>query len=258
MSFKKTFLLFIYLLFILPPVTLGLLYLSHDVSALKNSYPKLTLNGEQREYLFQKKKPRYWVSINEISTYAKWAIVISEDWAFYDHAGLDYRQLKKVITESIQERHLTRGASTISQQLVKNIFLSHKRSIFRKLHEVILTFKLEQTIPKDKILEAYLNSIEFGDKLYGIKKASYFYFKKHPRQLNPKEAAFLAMLLPSPKRYAESFQKKKLTEYANSKINRLLNKLRIVKIITHEEMEYFQNTYRLSFEEVVTDPFIGY
>lgn len=92
--------------------------------------------------------------------------------------------------------------------MVKNVFLSSERTISRKIHELILTHKVEQVLTKDKILEVYLNCIEFGPNIYGIREASYHYFKKHPSALNPREAAFLAMLLPSPKGYYISFKRK--------------------------------------------------
>src|SRR5690606_25653822 len=171
---------------------------------------------EVDSYDIVKKRPAYWVNLGDISTYGKWAIILSEDWAFYQHQGVDLDQLKIAITESLTLGKV-RGASTISQQMVKNIYLDHSFSFFRKFKELIITYKVEKTLSKQRILEVYLNSIEFGPGIWGIRNASFHYFKKHPSRLDPREASFLAMMLPSPKRYYESFRKKKLTPFAEKR-----------------------------------------
>jgi monofunctional biosynthetic peptidoglycan transglycosylase len=130
-----------------------------------------------------------------------------------------------------------RGASTISQQMVKNVYLSESRTPWRKIHEIILTHKVEEALSKDRILEVYLNSIEFGPAIYGIKEASYHYFKKHPSELSPREGAFIAMLLPSPKKYYVSFKKKSLTKFAQGRIKAILRKMKMAKIISEERMQ---------------------
>lgn len=216
------------------------MYFSDDVSRMNSEWPHVIIpkNIEEKvEYEFREKAPAYWVRLDQISSYGKWAIILSEDWGFYDHQGVDFDELKKAIDESVKERRLVRGASTISQQVVKNVFLSSSRSIIRKIHELILTQKMEKAVPKKKILETYFNIVEFGPKIYGIRNASYHYFKKHPSALNPREAAFLAMLLPSPKRYYVSYQKRKLTRFARSRIKAILLKMRWGRIITEEQRQ---------------------
>lgn len=226
--------LFVFVVMVMPVY----MYFSDDVSRMNSEWPHVIIpkNIEEKvEYEFRPKAPAYWVRLDQISSYGKWAIILSEDWGFYDHQGVDYDELKKAINESVKERRLVRGASTISQQVVKNVFLSSSRSIIRKIHEMILTQKMEKAVPKKKILETYFNIVEFGPKIYGIRNASYHYFKKHPSALNPREAAFLAMLLPSPKRYYVSFQKRKLTRFARSRIKAVLLKMRWGRIITEEQ-----------------------
>ena len=218
------------------------MYFSVNVSELNTYFPKVVMEAESVDYVMQAKAPNYWVSLNQISSFAKWAIILSEDWAFYQHQGLDFLQLQNAIETSVKEKRLVRGASTISQQVVKNVFLSSKRSMIRKLHEVILTRKMEQQVPKQRILETYFNIVELGPKVYGVKNASYYYFKKHPSALNPRESAFIAMLLPSPKKYSESFRRKKLSPFVKKRIRDILIKLKMAKIITEEQRLEWMST----------------
>lgn len=235
------------LLGLLTPVWM---YYSHDVSRLNREWPHVVLpkdKGDAADYQFQSTPPKYWVKLNQISSYAKWAIILSEDWGFYKHEGVDFDELKKAVDESLKERRMVRGASTISQQVVKNVFLSSNRSVIRKAHEIILTQKMEQAVPKQRILEAYFNIIELGPGIYGIRQASYHYFRKHPSALNPREAAFIAMLLPSPKRYSMSYRNRQLTRFARSRIRAILLKLKWAHIIS-EEQRQFWNGARFEWE----------
>lgn len=206
-----------------------------EVQKLKKFYPYFNIKTQKYELV--EKRPKSWVSIDKISKYAKWAIIVSEDWAFYDHNGLDFNQLERVIEESVQEQKLTRGASTITQQVIKNALLSSEKTIIRKAKEMVMAYMLEKIMEKDQILENYLNLIELGSDLYGIKLAADYYFQKKPAQLNAKEGAFLAMLLPSPKRYSQSFRNQKLTKFASQQIQEILVKLRQAGIITEEERQ---------------------
>lgn len=213
------------------------MYFSHDVSRLKDEFPHLKITGNEVEVVIKSGKPSHWVRLKEISSYGKWAIIFSEDWAFYQHAGLDVEQIKVAMTEMLQAERF-RGASTITQQMVKNVYLSESRTLWRKLHEIVLAQKVENVLTKARILEIYLNSIEFGPGIYGMKAAAKHYFKKRPAHLSPKESAFLAMLLPSPKRYYVSFKKRRLTKFANIRIKAILRKMRMGKIITPAQYEY--------------------
>jgi monofunctional glycosyltransferase len=212
------------------------MYLSHDVSQLQDHYPHLILKGEEADYAIQKSRPAYWVSLSDISPAARWAIVLSEDWAFYQHGGVDLEQMKVALNEMLEGERF-RGASTITQQTVKNIFLSNERSLWRKVHEIVLAYKLERSVGKARILEIYLNSIEYGPGLYGIRQASKHYFQKDPRDLTPREGAFLALMLPSPVKYYTSFRKKVLSPFVRERLTAILQKMRLAKIISPEELE---------------------
>lgn len=193
------------------------------------------IKGENK-VVFMNKKPSSWVSLKEVNSSAVWPIVVSEDWGFYQHAGVDWEQMKIVLTDAVNNLSFKRGASTITQQVIKNLFLNDERSFIRKFNEIILAYYLESKVSKKWILEQYINLAEFDKNIYGIRAASYHFFKKHPSQLRFKEGAFLAMLLPSPKKYSISFYKKMLTPYANKTITRILGKLVLAKIISKERM----------------------
>ena len=227
------------------------LYLINDtkIKLLSSHYP--VFNKEKNDYVLSPVKPHHWVKYNQISYEAKWAIVVSEDWAFFDHEGIDLRQLKIVLEESLEEGEFTRGASTITQQVIKNVVLSPERTISRKLKEILLTRELEKVLSKEKILEIYLNIVELGKDIYGIYEASYYYFNKHPRNLNAREGAFLAMLLPSPIKYSVSFKEKKLTDFASEQIDSILVKLRQAKILTEQQRQAELN--KSFFWEMNTD-----
>lgn len=233
---KKLFLSGIGILAILSCI-LGLLYWrlvsNPNLIGLTGKYP--IYDKKQETYILSSVKPSHWVRLDRISYYARWAIIVSEDWAFYEHQGIDIRQLRIAIEDSIKEGELTRGASTITQQVIKNVVLSPKREISRKLKEIILAYELEKILSKDKILEHYLNLVELGKGIYGIKNASFYYFNKHPKDLNAREGAFLAMLLPSPVKYSQSFYDKKLSAFAKEQINSILIKLRQAHVYDEKE-----------------------
>ncbi len=198
-----------------------------------NSYFKKTKEGVS----FYSEVPKDWVEIDKISLKLKDTIRISEDWAFFDHNGVDLRQIKQAIQDRLINKKKLRGASTITQQVIKNLFLNNQRSMFRKYNELLLTLTLELFSSKEKIFEKYLNLVQLGEKLYGLKPGSKYYFSKLPSNINYREAAFLAMLLPSPIRYSQSFRDKSLTEYGYTQTNKILNKLILAKLITEQEYE---------------------
>jgi monofunctional glycosyltransferase len=213
----------------------------NKIKTLKNGYP-LIIRGVNKKLKIVKNKPRNWRKLSNISKEAYSAIVISEDWAFYDHKGYDPNQLEQAITQAIGGKRI-RGASTITQQVVKNLFFSNEKSYIRKIKEIYLAKVLDKELSKQKILEIYLNIIEYGKNLYGISNASHFYFSKDTKYLNGAEGAFLAMLLPSPIRYSVSYREKKMTDYAQKTVNNILDKLVVAKIIDearYEELASFQ------------------
>ncbi len=140
------------------------------------------------------------VPIREISSHLVNAVVSTEDSGFFAHSGFSEASLKEALLVNLREGE-GRGASTITQQLAKNLFLSGERTFARKLKEAVIAWRLESDLPKERILEIYLNIAEWGPGLYGARDAADHYFARTPRVLRPEEAAFLASLLPSPVRY---------------------------------------------------------
>ncbi len=144
-----------------------------------------------------------YVRLDDISRWAISAILTAEDGDFFFHSGLDWNTFSDALARNLAEGDIVLGASTISMQLIKNIFLSSDREFARKVQEILLVYLLEEYIgvPKDRILEIYLNIAEFGPGIFGIYDASAYYFDLHPRDLSAGQAVWLASILPSPKRY---------------------------------------------------------
>jgi monofunctional glycosyltransferase len=143
---------------------------------------------------------RDYVNARDISVNAKLAVIASEDQLFADHNGFDFKSIEKAMKHNRKSKSL-RGASTISQQVAKNVFLWQGRSFIRKGLEAYFTFMIELIWGKKRILEMYLNVIEMGDGIFGIEMASQKYFNKPAKNLTRQEAAMIAACLPNPKRY---------------------------------------------------------
>jgi monofunctional glycosyltransferase len=163
--------------------------------------------------------------INTISPYAIHAVIAAEDGSFYSHKGFDWHEIQASFTANLTSGKLRRGGSTLTQQLAKNVFLSKEKSFLRKLKEAYLASAIESHFKKDIILEKYLNVVEFGPNLYGIKAAANHYFGKSPGQLHPLEAAYLAHLLPNPKVYSRSARSGELTAYNKKMIKTILKRM---------------------------------
>jgi monofunctional biosynthetic peptidoglycan transglycosylase len=139
------------------------------------------------------------VPFNRISNHLKRAVIVAEDSAFFEHEGLDYQQIRESIEDSLEDGGAIRGASTITQQLAKNLYLSESRNPARKLKELIITRRLETALSKRRIFEIYLNSIEWGDGIFGCEAAARAYFGKSAADLGPAEAAMLAGAIINPR-----------------------------------------------------------
>ncbi|RBL93467.1 MULTISPECIES: monofunctional biosynthetic peptidoglycan transglycosylase [Chitinophaga] len=141
-----------------------------------------------------------WVSYDEISQHAKLAVIASEDQLFPDHDGFDYKSIEKAMKHNQTSKKI-RGASTISQQVAKNVFLWQGRSWVRKGLEVYFTFMIEKIWGKQRILEMYLNVAQTGDGIFGIEAAAQAYYNKNAASLNREESAMIAASLPNPVKY---------------------------------------------------------
>jgi monofunctional biosynthetic peptidoglycan transglycosylase len=140
-----------------------------------------------------------WTPYAAISPNMKRAVLVAEDINFFSHHGFDWGEIKSALEESLGDRETARGASTISQQLVKNLWLSPGRSPLRKAKEAMLTWQVERALTKRRILELYLNVVEFGPGIYGVGRAAQIYFGKPAADLGETEAALLAASLPRPR-----------------------------------------------------------
>jgi monofunctional biosynthetic peptidoglycan transglycosylase len=177
-----------------------------DVKQLKTRNPGET--AFMREYAARVKKEnrqfrkkQNWISFKSIPKDAVDAVVVSEDGTFWWHDGFDWFEFKESIERNFEEGRAVRGASTITQQLVKNLYLSSSKNPLRKLKEWILTWYMEQQLSKSRILEIYFNVIEWGDGVYGIEAASRYYFDKSASELTRDECTRLAAIIPSPRKH---------------------------------------------------------
>jgi monofunctional biosynthetic peptidoglycan transglycosylase len=175
-----------------------------DVRPLRTTNPKTTAFMELRvREAHARGEPvvqdRRWVSYARISQHLKRAVIVTEDSAFWTHEGVDYAQLKEAMEENLERLEFARGASTITQQLAKNLYLSPSKNPVRKLRELLITRRLEAELTKQRILELYLNVIEWGDGVWGAEAAARHYFHKTAAELSPSESALLAAAIANPR-----------------------------------------------------------
>ena len=164
------------------------------------------------DYWSEPSKPteHEWRDYSEISGHMKKAIVAAEDGKFMQHHGFDWDGIQAALERNNDTGKVVAGGSTISQQLAKNLFLYNKRSFIRKGQEAVATWMMERMWSKERILEVYLNSVEFGDNIYGVEAATQHYFGKSSRSLSREQAVFLAAILPNTKYYQDHQNDRKL------------------------------------------------
>ncbi|MBZ5554299.1 MAG: monofunctional biosynthetic peptidoglycan transglycosylase [Acidobacteriia bacterium] len=187
---------------------LGVEYFSlPDVTFLRKTIPAETALMRQRDEEFEashhRKAPSHFqviVPYQAISNSMKTAVLIGEDDAFFQHEGFDYQRIKEALTVDWEQKRFARGASTVTQQLAKNLFLSTSKNPVRKLKEAVLAYRLERDLGKRRIFEIYLNVIEWGQNVYGAEAASRYYLGKSAAQLTLNEAVLLAAIIPNPLR----------------------------------------------------------
>ena len=188
-------------------------FMEHSLEALQAKDPRAQLRHE-------------WVPYERISAHLKRAVVAAEDARFLDHDGFDWEMIQKALERNERQGKVVAGASTISQQLAKNLFLSGERSWLRKGQEAIITWMLESTLSKRRILELYLNVAEWGDGVFGAQAAARTHFGVPASALTPEQAAWLAVVLPSPKRYPHG----RVTAYLAGQMNTVLARMGAVQI----------------------------
>lgn len=178
-----------------------------DVRALAKTPPPSTAFMRMREAqaAAQDRTPRrrhQWVSYDRISPNLKRAVQVAEDAAFWQHQGLDFDEIRASLESNWERGEFARGASTITQQLAKNLYLSPSRNPYRKVRELFITRRLEAELSKRRIFELYLNLIEWGDGIWGAQAASLIYFGIPASDLNPSQAALLAGAIINPRVYS--------------------------------------------------------
>lgn len=163
----------------------------------------------------------YFASLGDIPEALVEAIRLSEDASFFSHDGFDRDEIGKALTD-LKDGRSVRGASTITQQLAKNLFFDGDRNLCRKIEEAIITAALESSVPKQRLLEIYLNIVEWGEGVYGIGAASHHYFNKKPAQLKSDEAAFLAGILPAPRKVDRELRTEGRSAWADKRVLRVI------------------------------------
>ncbi|MBU8900248.1 monofunctional biosynthetic peptidoglycan transglycosylase [Corallococcus sp. M34] len=209
-----------------------------EATWLATQNPKTTALIEQRaeEAREEGKKARrrqQWVPLSSIAKHAVDAVVISEDASFYLHDGVDTVELARAVEESVRKHKLGRGASTITQQLAKNLWLSTDRSLWRKGKELVLARRLEDALTKKRILTLYLNVVEWGNGVYGIEAGAREHFGVSAAQVSVAQAAILAAMLPAPRKRSPSSGSPALWRHAQ----RIVTQLETVRRITHAQAE---------------------
>jgi|FaiFalFF_MnMetaG_3_1042247.scaffolds.fasta_scaffold00474_7 monofunctional biosynthetic peptidoglycan transglycosylase len=175
-----------------------------QVVRLRKANPEMTALMKERAQEARARgaiprRVQIWVPYGRISPHLVRAVLAGEDPRFFIHHGFDWVQIREALKKNIEEGEIVRGASTITQQLAKNLFLSTARHPIRKLHEAVITVELELILGKRRILELYLNVIEWGDGIYGAEAAAQHYFGCSAAHLSPEQAAFLAAIIPNPR-----------------------------------------------------------
>lgn len=151
-----------------------------------------------------------WVPYGRISPYLRRAVLVAEDNSFYEHEGVDVKGLQEAIRKDWERKKLTRGGSTITQQLAKNLYLSPSRNPLRKIKEYFIARSLEKHLSKKRILEIYLNVVEMGERVYGAEAAARFFFHEPASALSPQQSALLAGCLPNPRLMSPAAPNKRL------------------------------------------------
>ena len=200
---KKAFVAVCLLLLVYTAYIVTSLFLLPSVSTLNNPKKNMTIqvkdwHGKYHSFLLGPKN-RNWTPSARIPAEMKWAVILAEDANFYKHEGVDVKAIKQAIKHDLEKKSLARGASTITQQTAKNIFLSREKTISRKFKELYLALRMEQELTKGRIIELYLNVVELGPMVYGVGHASRYYFNKPAADMTPRECAFLAAMLPGPR-----------------------------------------------------------
>jgi len=207
-------LIVVYVYFSLPSI---------GIIALKTENPEVTplmlQRAEEAEGKFQIRQT--WMPLSRISQHLINAVIIAEDGTFFEHGGIDWYEVKESLERNLEEERVVRGSSTITMQLAKNLYLSTSRDPLRKLKEMIIALRMEKEISKRRILEIYLNVIEWGDGIFGAEAAARAYFGKSAASLTREEAARMAAVIPSPLRHKPNTNSRYVIRRTDIILNRM-------------------------------------
>jgi penicillin-binding protein 1A len=251
---KKIFFTLVFLGVLSPFLIIGyyLKFYDYDISSLVDYKPHTTTriydkNGEKIANIFNKKH-RYYASFDEIPARAIEALLAIEDTTFFEHPGVNFDAIFRAIIKDIKARKMVEGASTITQQLVKNSFLTREKKLSRKIKELIYSLKIERYLTKEQILERYLNEIYFGHGYYGIKTAADGYFHKKLSDLTLKEIAILVGLPKAPSTYAPT----KNYEISMGRANRVISRMHTLGWIDESAYEKALNENPKVYNDTLT------
>ena len=239
--FIKIF-IFLFISFIIINISLySYAYITPKISL--NSANKITIYDNSGEIAIENLNGNKWVKLDNIASFLKEATISVEDKNFYKHQGFDYLRIVKAVINNIASKSINEGASTISQQYVKNLFLDFDKTWERKIEEAFLTFELETHYSKDEILEGYLNTINYGGGNYGIENASNYYFNKSASDLTLAEATLIAGIPKSPSNYnpitnLESAKKRQKVVLQSMVNNKYITKEEMNNVLKEEVILY--------------------
>ena len=216
---------------------------SGDVQVLGDSYnadvaalaaegpPSIELSGRAKRRI----EPGEWSDYDTLPAYVPRVLTAAEDARFFEHGGFDWKGLRRALVHNVRAGGIVRGGSTLSQQLSKNLFLAHDRTLARKLQEAYVTWRLESELSKERILELYMNLVDFGPNLRGLRQASQRYFDVAPEELSVAQTTLLASMLPGPSLFGQQVLGGYLPSSRVEKIEHILSNLRFLDVITGAE-----------------------
>lgn len=208
-----------------------------DVRVLKDRQATLSImvpdwQGEMHPFVVGPKNP-FWAALETFPVELKWAVIVAEDANFYEHSGVDVKAVKEALKYDLKHKRLQYGASTITQQLAKNLYLSRDKSLLRKLRELVIAKRLEKELTKGRILELYMNVVELGPLVYGFGHGARYHFGTSVGNLSPAEGAFLVAVLPGPR---QAFNPETRFAKVQQRAGRLLKLLAQRKILDETEL----------------------
>jgi len=215
------------------------LYRLPSVAGLADGKMNLTIQvkdwqGKHHPFVVGPSNPS-WTQFARIPAEMAWAVIVSEDANFYRHEGIDVKAIKDALKYDLEKGRFARGASTITQQTAKNLFLSREKTVTRKMKELYLARRMEQKLTKERILELYLNIVELGPMVYGIDHGARYYFDKPAGSLTPRECSFLAAMLPGPQKVYNPYRQ---LDRVLKRSNMILGQLRQKGVLSEAEYRH--------------------